>query len=182
MALEDTVTIAVAGRQFGPPPLRWLQLDVRLRNDELVPRWFLVPVVLTASWTQAGDGDTVARLEAYELRGTGRVVLGRLSGARELHVVRVPGAGEVAVRGLAAMSFDEERPDGPFGVDILAATAMTVGGRPAEELFPGGDPTSDARADVAAEPAVALGSWRAEEAPAAIALASPRTYAAEVRP
>jgi hypothetical protein len=182
VAVDDAVTIALAGRQLGPPPLTWLQLDVRLRNDELVPRWFLLPVVLTASWTQVGDRDTVARLDAYELRGTGRIVLGRLSGARELHAVCVAAAGDVAVRGLAAMSFDEEQPDGPFPIGILAATAMTVGGRPAEELFPRGDPTSDARADVAAEPSVALGSWRAEGEPAAIELANRRTYAIELRP
>jgi hypothetical protein len=80
------------------------------------------------------------------------------------------------------MAFDEELPDGPFPVDVLAAGALTLGGRPAEELFPGGDPTSDAKAEVDAEPAVALGSWSPEGPPAALAVPGARTYAAVVAP
>jgi hypothetical protein len=177
---DDAVTVTLSGRERGKPPLSWLRLDVRLRNEQLAPCWFLVPAVLTASWRQSGD--TVDRLDAFELQGTGRVVLGRLRGACDWHVVRLPGAGEVRVRGLAAMAFDEEQPDGPFSVDVLAAGAITLGGRPAEELFPGGDPTSDARAEVDAEPAVALGSWNADGPALVLAAPGARTYAAIVAP
>jgi hypothetical protein len=177
---DGAVTVTLRERERGKPPLSWLRLDVRLRNDELVPRWFLVPAVLSASWEQGGD--TVERLDAFALQGTGRVVLGRLRGARDWHVVRVPGAGEIVVRGLAAMAFDEELPDGPFPVDVLVAAAITLGGRPAEELFPGGDPTSDARAEVDAEPAEALGSWTPPEPPVVLAAPGARTYAAVIAP
>src|SRR3954467_13401986 len=101
---------------------------MHLRNEELTPRWFLIPVAVSPAWEPGAD--TIDSVRAFALDGTGRVVLARLHGQREWHALRLPGAGEVHVRGLAVLAFDD---GGPFAIEVLATPALALDGRPLEE-------------------------------------------------
>ncbi len=167
--MTGDVTVTLTGHTPGKPPLSWLEVDVTLRNDELAPRWFLVPVSVSTTWPEGGDG--IDRVQAFALSGSGRVVLGRLDGLHEWHALRLPAAGELRIRNLQLIAFDE---DPPFSLEVVGTGALSLAGRPAEEVFPGGDPICDPHADASAARRTALGTWRADGGPAGLSAAAPR--------
>jgi hypothetical protein len=169
--VTGSVAVTLTGYTPGKPPLSWLTVDVTLRNDELTPCWFLVPVSVATSWPEGGDA--IDRVQAFTLGGSRRVVLGRLDGLREWHALRLPGAGEVRVRELPLIAFDEAP---PFSLEVVGTGALSLAGRPAQEVFPGGDPTCAALADVTAAQRTELGSWRADGGPAPLTALTPRRY------
>lgn len=151
---NEPVTIRYAGDSPGKPPLLRVQLDVVLRNSGAAPRWFLLP---KSSQNDPGGVDT---LQAYELRGKGRAVVGRFLGRAGFQAVLVPAGGEVHLHKLPYSHWGE-RPHGQLALEVRSASDFTLGGEPARSWF-AADPVSDLHADASEDHSTALSTHRAE--------------------
>lgn len=136
------VEITFAGRVAAKPPMGTILVDVTLRNAESTPRWFVLPGQLPKD----AEGVGVTGVEAYELSGDGRVVLGKWLGTAGFQTVLVAPGAEVKLQRLAIPVWQGATVKGPLAIEVVIAKELTVGGQPAASWFEKTNPLSDARA------------------------------------
>lgn len=153
------VEIAFAGRTPAKPPMGTILLDVTLRNAESSPRWFVLPGQLPKD----AEGEGVTGVEAYELSGNGRAVLGKWLGTAGFQTVLVAPGAEVKLQGVALPVWKATDVKGPLAIEVVIAKDITVGGRPAASWFEKTNPLSDARASADVSKAKRSGSKMTED-------------------
>lgn len=138
----------------GKPPLKYLKLDLHLRNPSDQARWFLLPTKLPQGPGGPGvPGGGVNSLRVMEHEGAqARVLVGRFSGTGGLQAVRLAPHAEVRI-GALPVSYWGDLDGGAWSFEVRIAAGLTIGGTDASEWF-GEDPTSPARADVNREAAL----------------------------
>ncbi|MBO3462572.1 hypothetical protein G7B40_020365 [Aetokthonos hydrillicola Thurmond2011] len=132
----------VTQRRQKPPHVNLL-FDITLRNHHSLSRWFIIPSNLTMNFTP--EKATPDGLEVFELKGSGRVVIGRVLGIDGFQALLLPAGAEIRIRNFP-ISFWGELPQ-VLSIDVITATRLSIGDQLAETRF-GINPTSDPRADV----------------------------------
>jgi len=135
------VEITFVNKHYQRPPLVSLSFNVTLRNQASEPHWFILPSKLNLPAGKGVDG-----VEVYHLRGQGHVVLGRFQGTDGFQVVLLPKNAEVTLRDLS-VAYWGNLPKDFVVLEVVIAKQLTVGNEPVQNWF-GGDPTSDAQAEV----------------------------------
>jgi hypothetical protein len=135
------------------PPMTELLMDVTLHNHYDQPCWFLLPVSIQSPILQKGDVDT---LEAFELGGKGRVVLGRFLGTGRFQAFFLNAGAKLRIRRLP-ITFWEEKIVDQVHIEVVVASQLTINGEPAETWF-STNPMSDLQADVIADQSKRLAS------------------------
>jgi hypothetical protein len=153
------VEIAFAGRAAAKPPMGTILVDVTLRNAESTPRWFVLPGQLPKD----AEGGGVTGVEAYELSGNGRVVLGKWLGTAGFQTVLVAGGAEVKLQRVAIPVWKANDVKGPLAIEVVIAKELTVGGQPAAAWFEKTNPLSDSRVTADVSKAKRAGSKMTEE-------------------
>jgi hypothetical protein len=142
----------VTQRRQKPPHVKLL-FDITLRNHYSLSRWFIIPSNLTTNpmWEKT----TADGLEVFELRGSGRSVIGRVLGTGGFQALLLPGGAEIRIRNFP-ISFWGELPQ-VLSINVVTATQLRIGNQLAETVF-GISPTSDLRADVTEDKQAILSS------------------------
>jgi len=157
--------VRLVGEQANRPPMRTLRFEVTLRNRAPRARWFLLPAILTATWSRPPGG--VSSVEVWALTGTGAVVMGDFLGNGGFRALKLPAGATVTLRRFEVPLLEDDRPKA-VSFEATAADAVAIAGRPIEEWFPsdpqsadgaaveGGDRISARRNDGLAESPVTL--------------------------
>lgn len=175
---DHAVEWTFVGTEPGRPPVQKLLFDVRLRNPEAAPRWFLLPWNLAAE-RQTAEGGAVA-VEVFRLAGPAKAFVGRFMGQQGFQAVLVPGGGDVTIRRLRVNWFGA-LPDGAVALEAIVAAGVTLGGADLRTWF-AEDPECAATAAVSFEGAQ-LTSEREDpgDRPLPLAFAGERRVSADVR-
>src|SRR2546430_6584775 len=127
------------------PPLAELYFDIRLRNDGVAARWFLLPSNLGSATTSIGVKGGVDTLEVFAPRGQGRVIIGHFLGTGGFQALLLPPHAEVRLR-LFPISYWGDPPD-RLRIEVVIARTFSIGGETAEKWF-GSQPLSSVKADI----------------------------------
>ncbi|MBI4699789.1 MAG: hypothetical protein HY744_01260 [Deltaproteobacteria bacterium] len=143
------VEATAVGIRYGKPPLKEHRFDLVLRNPAVEPRWLLLPDVFPyAGEARPAPGlDPEVELQVYLLAEAPRVVIINGVGGN-FWAVRLPGRGQVTLRGLAIRSWWDEVPPATR-LQAIVAREIWVGGLPLAARIET-DPMSETGADVAA--------------------------------
>jgi hypothetical protein len=158
-ATAPAVEIAFAGRTPAKPPMGTILVDVTLRNAESSARWFVLPGQLPKD----AEGEGVTGVEAWELSGSGRAVLGKWLGTAGFQTVLVAPGAEVKLQRVAIPVWKANDVKGPLAIEVVIAKDITVGGQPAAAWFEKTNPLSDSRASADVSKAKRAGSKMTEE-------------------
>ncbi|HUP84681.1 MAG TPA: hypothetical protein VM143_03335 [Acidimicrobiales bacterium] len=108
------------------PPLGTLRLDVRLRNPEVEPRWFLLPEKLGAS-PLPPPGGIFGGEPVRVVGGTNAAVVVTFRGAHGFRALALPPVAKVRLRGLPLRTVGSP-PGGSFTIDVALVTSLLVDG------------------------------------------------------
>ena len=131
--------------RFGKPPLVYLTFDVRLRNDDESPRWFLIPSNLGAGHEPIGGKGGIDALETISLSGKGRVTIGRFLGTGGFNAILLSPHADVRLRRFP-ISYWGELPES-LPLEIVISNSVVVGNDSAESWF-GEDSSSSREVDI----------------------------------
>lgn len=143
------VQAKITAEKPGRPPLARLQLEVRLRNDNSEPLWFILPLT-----SQPRDGG-VDTIDVVALGGKGKVTIGRFGGTGGFQAVLLPGHADVTIHDLPFQNWGERGKK--LSIEVVIAKGFTIGGKADKKWFTG-NPTSDASADVSEAKSKAVGA------------------------
>lgn len=130
--------------QGSKPPIKYLVLDITLRNESHSPRWFLLPRYLTYS-SQLVDL-SISSVNVLSLKGQGSVIIGYFYGYEGFWALRLPGDAQIKIHRFR-FRFKEEDIVEPIPIEVAIASQLTIEGQPAESWL-GINMMSDGRADV----------------------------------
>ena len=134
------------------PPLARVLFDVHVQNASDTSRWFLIRDQLDASWQL--ESTTANGIEAFELRGEGRVVLAHFDGNHNFLAVLLPGRGIIVLHGLA-LSLWNTTNSSVATARVVIADELTIDKQSVSDWL-GLDLKSDIRATVSTGNAKAL--------------------------
>ncbi|BAZ28116.1 hypothetical protein NIES4074_05470 [Cylindrospermum sp. NIES-4074] len=149
---EPSVEIKFVDMIFGKPPKAQLLMDVTLHNHYDQPCWFLLPHDINS--LAIGQGG-VNRVEAFEFRGKGRVVVGRFLGTPDLRAFLLPAGAKLKIRRLPIELWEEKTVD-QVQIEVVVASQLTINGEPGAVWF-GTNPMSDIEADVTVDESDRIG-------------------------
>ena len=138
------IAATVTGEDPRRPPLTELLVTLVATNHSDAPRWVLVPRTLGQGLDKGG----VDTLEVFRFTGKdGSVDAGWFMGNAGCWALRLGPGVRVELRGLPVRHWRDDRGQPP-ALEVIAADALEIGGKPAEAWFPGGDPVVRAAATV----------------------------------
>jgi hypothetical protein len=156
---QPPITLRFDGRQRSKPPLTSLLFDAELRNDAAEPRWFVLPTALGAV---SGEEPGVHSLIAWQLAGSGRVVLGELHGTWQRQCLLLPAGARLTLRRLPVLAWEEDQDLVRAEVRACTLRALWIAGEPAATWF-GVDPLCDPDGEAAADERTPLGAHRTQD-------------------
>lgn len=149
-------------KRFGKPPLVYLTVDVRLRNYNELPRWFLIPSNLGAGHAPIGGKGGIDALETFSLSGKGSITLGRFLGTGGFNAILLSPHGDVRLRRFP-ISYWGELPE-KLPLEIVIAKSLQVGTESAESWF-GSDSLDSRQVDIPSDAESTQGMGKTKRTP-----------------
>jgi hypothetical protein len=156
--MNASVTISVAGRKPGRPPIDRLLVDVQLKNDDASAKWVLIPSKVPP---EAGKGgiDKLEQLTAPA--GQATVAVGRFLGTGGRYALRIAPGARVTLRKLEVAWWNESNAKS-IALDVQLAGDVKLGTEDMATWFDK-DPTISGAVDVDMEAAKHTASHRAKD-------------------
>ena len=123
-SLTESIRFKSIGIQLKRPPLARVLFDVGIQNPSDAWRWFLVRDQLDSPWELKSI--TANGVEAFELTGEGRVVIGHFHGNQGFLALLLPARAAISMHGIA-LSLWNVASARQAVVRVAVADALTIG-------------------------------------------------------